>query len=279
MATSGWFCRARSQLARSSSRWRRAHSTTSAFARGSRSPASTPPSTDTDRASPRLVDVEMRYGMIALVPVHVDHDPIEGAHTGHQSPVFITGTGLARRGSSSKDGCRPSRRLALGPRQTFEGTPNEILRPGEVPVQLESCWHIGTGRRRISQLPPLNCQSVPPACPCAALGRNRSDQTATRRRQDHGVDLLAQYGAGLSTGLVDGVDVGLADHDHIYVSGWYVSGSGPAHPHSVGPTSRTYRPPRRRPGLPAPRRAPGEDRTPLAGDRQARGSKATPRWA
>ena len=38
------------------------------------------------------------------------------------------------------------------------------------------------------------------------------------RRQDHGVDLLAQYGGGLLTGLVDGVDVGLADHDYIYVS-------------------------------------------------------------
>jgi len=36
----------------------------------------------------RLNGVEVRDGMVALVPVHIDGDPVEEAHSGHEPDSF-----------------------------------------------------------------------------------------------------------------------------------------------------------------------------------------------
>jgi hypothetical protein len=85
-------CRARSQLARSSSVCSRAHLTTSASERAS-SAGENHAIRRHGSAGFRTVGVEMGDGMVALVRLHVDHDPVKRAYPrqlGNFPPLVAT---------------------------------------------------------------------------------------------------------------------------------------------------------------------------------------------
>src|SRR5262249_53604993 len=86
MASSGSFLLARSQSATISSRRRRAHSCTNPSARFRA--AREHDSVRRHRgAAACMVGMEVCYGVIPLVPVHVDHHTVEGADPRHDTTI------------------------------------------------------------------------------------------------------------------------------------------------------------------------------------------------
>lgn len=98
MSCRGSLRRALSQFARISSCRSLAHSRTNCSARGSRRPGEDLPVGGYRGTPTSMVGVEVSHWMIALIPVHVDHNPVERADTRHD--LTVSDSSDRMRGSS-----------------------------------------------------------------------------------------------------------------------------------------------------------------------------------